>query len=57
MKKYLDRTGTPTNVQNNCLKLSGFSVDITKFFCTEKQRETFRAKKISSTPGNSFAGF
>ena len=29
-KKHLGPTGTPTNVQNNCIKLSGFGVDITR---------------------------
>ena len=32
MEKHLGQTGTPTNVQNNCIKLSGFGVDITKVF-------------------------
>ena len=32
IKKHLDHTGTPTNVQNNCIKLSSFGVDITKIF-------------------------
>lgn len=31
-KKHLGHTVTPTNVQNNCMKLSGFGVDITKLF-------------------------
>ena len=31
-KKHLGHTGRPTNVQNNCIKLSGFGVDITKHF-------------------------
>ena len=31
-KKYLCHTGSPKNVQNNCIKLSGFSIDITTLF-------------------------
>ena len=31
VKERLGYTGTPTNVQNNYIKLPGFSVDITKF--------------------------
>ena len=31
IKNHLGHTGTPTNFQNNCIKLSGFSVNITKF--------------------------
>ena len=32
IKKYLGHTVTPKNVQNNSIKSSGFSVDITKHF-------------------------
>ena len=32
IKKHLGHIGAPTNVQNNCIKLSGFGVDITKLF-------------------------
>ena len=32
IKQYLGHTGTLTNVQNNCIKLSRFGVDITKLF-------------------------
>ena len=32
IKKHLGHTGIPTNVQNNCIKLSGFGVEITKLF-------------------------
>ena len=31
-KKHLGHTGTLPNVQNNCIKLSGFGVDITGVF-------------------------
>ena len=30
MKKHLGHIGTPENVENNCIKLSGLLVDITK---------------------------
>ena len=30
MKKHLGHTSPPTNVQNDCIKLSGFGVNITK---------------------------
>ena len=39
IKKCLGQTGTPANVQNNSIKLSGFGVDITKLFL---QREITR---------------
>ena len=45
IKIHLGHTGTPTNVQNNCIKLSGFSVD-------EKH---FVPRKVLQ-PENSFAG-
>ena len=32
IKKHLCHTGSPRNVQNNCIKLSGFGVDITRLF-------------------------
>ena len=32
IKKHLGHTDTSTNVENNCLKLSGFSADLTKPF-------------------------
>ena len=32
IKKHLGHTGTLTNVQNKFIKLSGFGVDITKYF-------------------------
>ena len=32
IKKHLDNTGTRTNDHNNCIKLFGFRVDITKPF-------------------------
>ena len=32
IKEHLGHTGTPTNVQNNCIKFYGFAVDITKLF-------------------------
>ena len=32
MKKYLSHTGTPTNFQNNCIKLSGFGDDKARVF-------------------------
>ena len=31
-KKHLCHAGSPKNVQNNCIKLSGFSIDITTLF-------------------------
>ena len=31
-KIYLGHTETTTNVQSNCIKLSGFNVDITRLF-------------------------
>ena len=40
IKKHLGHTDTPANVQNNCIKLSGFGVDITSFF---EQREITRS--------------
>ena len=36
IEKYLGYTGTSTNAQNSCIKLSGFGVDITKVFYTDK---------------------
>ena len=32
IKKHLGHTVTATNVQNNCIRLSGFGVNITKLF-------------------------
>ena len=29
LKKHLGHTGTPTSIQNDCMKLCGFGVDIT----------------------------
>ena len=50
IKKHLGHASTLTNVQNNCIKLSDFGVDITKLFLhREKKQETFRAEKRSST--------
>ena len=46
VKKYLVHTGTPTNVQNNSIKLSGFGVNEKHFVL----RKVFQ-------PENSFAGF
>ena len=59
---HLSQTGTSTSVQNNCIKLSGFCVDITRFFlhweitrnisCREKffnpkiRSQVFRANPI-----------
>ena len=43
-------TGTPGNVQNNCVKLSGFGVVITRLFlCREKNDKNFVSEKSSST--------
>ena len=36
-KQNLGHTGTPTNVQNNCIKLFGFSVDITRLFLHQEK--------------------
>ena len=32
IKKHLGQIGIPTNVQNNCIQLSGFGVEIIKLF-------------------------
>ena len=54
IKKYLGHTGTRTNVQNNCIKLSGFGVVITRVFLHRKItrniscREKFVNTKIIS---------
>ena len=36
IKKHLYDSGSPTHVQNNCIKLSGFGVDIRRFFDSGK---------------------
>ena len=43
------RTDKPTNVQNNCIKLFFFGVDITSLFLHPEITRTFRAEKSSST--------
>ena len=49
VKKHLCHIGSPTNVQNNCIKSSGFCVDITRLFRHREQREKNCAEKSSST--------
>ena len=43
-------------VANNCLKLSGFGVDITKFSLPQEITRKFCGRKFLP-PKNSFAGF
>ena len=53
-KKHLGHAGTLANVKNNCIKLSGFGVDITRVFLHRKItrniscREKFFITKISA---------
>ena len=47
IKKHLGHTGTPTNVQNNCIKLSDFSVDISKLFLHREITRKFDPKILS----------
>ena len=49
-------TGTPTNVQNNCIKLSSFGVDITKLFLLGNNETLFVSRKVLE-PENSFVDF
>ena len=44
MTKHLGHTGTPTNVKNSCIKLSGFGIDIT--INIEKTRNILRPEKF-----------
>ena len=49
IKKHLGHTGTLTNVQNKFIKLSGFGVDITKYFLhweTGNDEKHFAPRKV-----------
>ena len=50
IKKHLGHTGTPANVQNNCIKLSGFGVDITKLFLHREIPRNISCREIFFNP-------
>ena len=57
IKKHLGHTSTLTNVQNNCIKLSDFGVDITKLFLhREKNKKHFVPKNVLR-PEGTLTGF
>ena len=49
-KKYLANIGTPANVQNNYIKLSGFGFNKTKFPHRGNDEKQHLSIKSSSTP-------
>ena len=53
---HLGHTGTSTSVQNNCIKLSGFGVDITRLPTPRNNEKHFVPRKVLQ-PENSFARF
>ena len=56
-KKHLGHTITPTNVQNNCMKLSGFGVDITKLFLHRQMTRNTSCREKFLNSKNSFGDF
>ena len=53
---HLGHAGTSTSVQNNCIKLSGFGVDITRLPTPRNNEKHFVPRKVLQ-PENSFASF
>ena len=58
IKKHLGHAGTPRNVQNKCIKLSGFDVDTTNnwsFSTPGNNKKHFPRRKVlqheNSSPG------
>ena len=50
IKKHLGDTGIPTNVQNNCIKLSGFGLEITKLFLHREITRNISCRETSFDP-------
>ena len=48
-KNHLAHTGTPTNVQKNCIKLSDFDVGITKLFLHREITRNISCRESYST--------
>ena len=59
IKKHLCHTGKPANIKNNCIKLSGFGVDMTQnsHFSTPGNNEKHSVPRKILQPENSFTGF
>ena len=56
IKRYLGHTDTPTNVQSNCIKLSGFGVDVTRLFLHQEVTRSISCRETFLNFHYSFAG-
>ena len=50
IKKHLGHIGTLENVQNNCIKLSGFVVDVNKLFLHREMTRNISCRKKFFNP-------